>query len=164
MSYIIKKFEPELMEKITTYVNDFNKALEPDAVIVEDEAKEGIRTMAEGREGLVRLVSKIAVQHDDSLGKKDNASQLVELLEYDSSLETMRQAIKALMEYITDTQWGNSADIMVVADRFKRTLQEQRNNSAALDSAMKEVDEWNKRYGRNEKNDTDTTDTPTPSV
>lgn len=69
-----------------------------------------------------------------------------------ANLESVRQALNALMEQITETQMANGMDIMTMVDRYSSSLQANRNNNAALDLAMREVDEWNKRFGRRSDN------------
>ena len=41
---------------------------------------------------------------------------------------------------------GAACDIMKLTDRYVNNLQIDRGNNAALDIAMREVDEWNKRF------------------
>lgn len=106
----------------------------------------GKRSMAEGREGLVRLVSRIALQHPESLSRADNPFELATMLERDSELEALRQACLQLMEMVQDTQFANSCDIMTLCDAYTAALQLDRKRNTALDSAMNEVDEWNNRY------------------
>jgi hypothetical protein len=145
--YVSEKIAPELLQRITTEVNDLNEQIKIMAVNIRKEKKAGVRTMAKGREGLVRLVAKVAIQHEKSLSREDYAVELSECLDYDSQLKSVRQAVIVLAEMIDKTIWGNSADAMKISDRFQKTLQDQRDNNTVLDSAMGEIDEWNKRFG-----------------
>lgn len=133
---------PSIAARLTTAINDFK----PYSIALSNEERIGKRSMAEGREGLVRLVSRIALQHSGSLSKMDDPQELLAALEIDTQLELLRQACMQLLEMISDTQFGNSCDIMVLADNYVGALQFARGRDAALDSAMAEVDEWNKRY------------------
>ena len=47
-------------------------------------------------------------------------------------------------------------DAMLLVDRYVKNLQISRSNDGSLDMALKEVDDWNKRFGGN--------DTATPSA
>ena len=124
-----------------------------------DEQKKGARTMAGGREGYARMVSQICTNNVNSLPRDFNPTDLVSKLAYDSKLEEVRQAVMTLMETITETQMANSMDIMKMVDDSVNVLQVSRNNSAALDLAMREVDEWNARFANRNDNTN-----PTPNA
>jgi hypothetical protein len=147
--YVKQLVAAEVLGKLAAMINSYNAMIKPDAVVVTDQQKMGVRTMAEGREGYVRLVSKIAMQHEDALSRLDKADELQQRIAYDAALETTRQAAIELLEQLDDTRWGNSADIMVMTDRYLASLQNQRANNSALDQSLREVDDWNSRYGRN---------------
>ena len=51
-----------------------------------------------------------------------------------------------MLEILEETQLGAACDIMKLTDRYVNNLQIDRGNNAALDIAMREVDEWNKRF------------------
>lgn len=121
------------------------KMLKPYFTDLTEEEKKG-RTMAEGREGLVRLVSKIALAHEESLARNDSAKELAMRLDNDSRLEELRQEMLTLLEMVSETQMTNGILAMRMNDRFIKTLQAGRDNNAGLDLAMREVDEWNKRF------------------
>ncbi len=52
-----------------------------------------------------------------------------------------------------DPVQGAATDIMTLVDRYAQSLQISRANEGALDGAMQEVDDWNKRFASN-KNET----------
>lgn len=138
---------------------------QPFAVNLTEREKEGKRNMAEGREGYARMVSQIANVHINSLARELNANDLTAKLAYDAKLEEIRQVLLKLMEIIEETQYANGIDIMKLVDVFVENLQTSRKNNGALDLALREVDEWNKRFGArpNVGNDS-STGTPTPEV
>lgn len=117
-----------------------------------EEDKQG-RSMAEGREGLVRLVSKIALANEGSLARNDNASDLANKLDHDAHLETLRQELLNLMEIVTEAQMANGIAAMSMSDRFVKVLQAGRSNNSGLDLALREVDEWNKRFAHSTNKD-----------
>jgi len=119
----------------------------PFAVNLTEKEKEGKRNMAEGREGYARMVSQIANAHTQSLAREHNPTELNNKLAYDAKLEEIRQALLTLMEQISETQYANGTDIMKLVDSYVENLQTSRKNNGALDLAMREVDEWNKRFG-----------------
>lgn len=136
-------------------VDGFRQTLLPYVVSLTGTEKQGIRVMAEGREGYVRLLSRIAMAHPDCLSRNDNPQQLVDALDYDQHLEDLRQSLMALSELINNIQIANSKDIMQYADHYAASLQVGRSGNSSLDTAMYEIDDWNKRYGT-KKSSTDT--------
>ena len=65
---------------------------------------------------------------------------------YDAKLEELRQLAIKLNEIVTETQLANSVDIMTYVDAYAENLQTSRRDNGSLDLAMREVDEWNKRF------------------
>lgn len=102
--------------------------------------------MADGREGLARLVSKIASASIQSLASEQNPQELEDKLLYDAKLEELRQLAQILHESIEETQLANAVDIMKLVDAYSDNLQASRKNNSSLDLAMQEVDEWNQRF------------------
>jgi hypothetical protein len=135
-------------------------SLQPHFINLTDKERIG-RTMAEGREGYVRMISQIAVAHPDELRRKDDPIFLVQKLEYDGQMERLRQQLLSALEMTSETQLANGFDIMQMVDAFARALQDGRKRDAALDMAMKEVDEYNKRFGiRYDDGDDDNSEEP----
>ncbi|PZF72514.1 hypothetical protein [Taibaiella soli] len=135
---------------LTSYKNSvdgFRQTLLPFAISLTAADKMGMRTMAEGREGYVRLLSRIALAHPDCLSRNDDPQQLADALDYDQHLEDLRQSLMALSEQITNIQIANSKDIMTYTDNYAASLQVGRTGNSSLDTAMHEIDDWNKRYG-----------------
>jgi hypothetical protein len=121
-------------------------AFTPFKISLTNEEKLGMRTFATEREGYVRLVSRIASSNPNALGRSDNATELAALLDYFNNLESARLALAQAMEVIQETQLGVSGDAMTLTDRYVQNLQISRANDAALDIAMQEVDDYNKRF------------------
>ena len=121
-------------------------ALEPFKINLSDGEKIGGRTMAEGREGLARLISKVASANINSLAREHNPQDLEDRLAYDAKLEELRQLAIKLNEIVTETQLANSVDIMTYVDAYAENLHTSRRDNGSLDLAMREVDEWNKRF------------------
>ncbi|GAA4458811.1 hypothetical protein [Rurimicrobium arvi] len=144
---------------LATQVNGIIQAMKPYHVPITSAERIGRRSMAEGREGLVRLISRIAAQHPESLSRADNPAEMLNMLEVDAQLETLRQACMQLLEMVEHTQFANSCDVMVLCDAYNAALQIDRKRNSALDSSMAEVDDWNSRY-RNTQNETPGTEKP----
>lgn len=102
--------------------------------------------MAEGREGLARLVSKIATANIDSLARENDPQELEQRLAYDDQLEGVRQQALTIIEMITETQFANGIDIMKLVNTFTANLQTSRSRNGSLDEAMKDVYDYNKRF------------------
>lgn len=128
-------------------------AIKPYKINLTDEVKRGSRTMAEGREGYARLISKIATANIDSLARENDPAELEERLNYDARLETVRQKAISILEFIEETQLANGIDTMKLVDAFANNLQTSRRRNGSLDSAMGEVDDWNKRFGSQDDTD-----------
>ena len=62
--------------EITTATNNSIQLLTPFHVPLTDGQRKGSRTMAEGREGMVRLISKIATQHINSLPRNEDPQEM----------------------------------------------------------------------------------------
>jgi len=150
---IISKLPVVSADAIKTNLQTQIIALEPFKINLSDGEKIGGRTMAEGREGLARLISKIASANINSLAREHNPQDLEDRLAYDAKLEELRQLAIKLNEIVTETQLANSVDIMTYVDAYAENLQTSRRDNGSLDLAMREVDEWNKRFA-NKPNDT----------
>ncbi|MDR6845810.1 hypothetical protein [Flavobacterium granuli] len=137
---------PAVLTAFTTAVNSALTPLNPFKINLTDEEKKGTRSMAEGREGYARLISRIANQFPNSLSRADVPAELANLLDYYNSLEANRMALLQAMETIEEIQLAGATDIMTLVDRYASNLQVSRGNEGSLDLAMGEVDQWNKRY------------------
>ena len=133
-------------DEIKTRLNEQITAIKPFKINLTDDAKTGARTMAEGREGLARLVSNIAIANIDSLARENDPQQLKDRLDYDDRLEGVRQLALTIVETVTETQLANGIDIMNLVDAFAANLQTSRSGNGSLDEAMRGVDEYNKRF------------------
>ncbi|UAY51880.1 hypothetical protein [Ferruginibacter albus] len=149
----------EVAADIRTATNDSIEKLKPFHVSLTDKEKIGVRTMAEGREGVVRLLCKIALQHTDSLPRNEDPQEMVTLLKsYEDGGQSL-QAEKQLTEMLEDTQTATGIDLMALYDRYNKHLQAARTGNTALDAAMREMDEYNSRFGGSGGNE----DTPPTS-
>lgn len=136
----------EVLQQALKNLNECRDILKPTTVGLSDVNKNGVRTMAEGREGLARMISQIASAHINSLAREHDPAMLEQRLAYDANLERIRQGSMALLEMVSETQLANGIDIMQMVDTFTENLQSSRKRSEALDLAMREVDEYNKRF------------------
>src|SRR6187431_1256367 len=135
-----------VLTAFTTAVNSALTPLNPFKINLTDEEKKGTRSMAEGREGYARLISRIANQFPNSLSRADVPSELANLLDYYSGLEANKMALLQAMETVEEIQLGAATDIMTLVDRYTVNLQVSRGNEGSLDLAMRDVDEWNRRF------------------
>jgi hypothetical protein len=134
------------LDTVKAAVNTQVTTLTPFKVGLNEDEKKGARTMSVGREGLARMIGQIATANINSLAREHNPADLASRLAYDSKLEEVRQVTMTLLELITETQLANSVDIMTLVDAYFINLQASRRNNSTLDAAMREVDEWNKRF------------------
>lgn len=126
-----------------------NAALVPlaDYQIHMTDAEKAGRSMAEDREGYVRLISRIANQFPNALSRSDLPEELAAHLNYYDRLEANRLALLQALEVIQEISLGTATDIMTFADRYHANLKIARNHDATLDLAMRDVDDWNARFG-----------------
>ena len=143
---IITKLPTTTADAVKTSLQTQITNVAPFKINLNDGEKIGGRTMAEGREGLARMVSKIASANIESLAREHNPQDLEDRLAYDAKMEELRQLVIKLDEMITETQLANSVDIMTYVDAYAENLQTSRRDNGSLDLAMREVDEWNKRF------------------
>ena len=148
---IMRKFISTIPDSKVT--DDFTNAVkaalspfDPFKINLTNEEKIGMRSMAEGREGYARLISRIATQFPDSLSRADTPEELTVLLDYYQSLEANRMALVQSLETIQEIQLGASSDIMTRVDRYAQNLQISRANEGSLDIAMEDVDNWNSKF------------------
>ncbi|MBK6276527.1 MAG: hypothetical protein IPF58_18410 [Saprospirales bacterium] len=80
------------------------------------------------------------------MAREHNPQDLEDRLAYDAKMEELRQLVTKLNEMISETQLANSVDIMSYVDAYSENLQTSRRDNGSLDLAMREVDEWNKRF------------------
>jgi hypothetical protein len=137
---------PAVLTAFTTAVNTALTPVNTFKINLTDEQKKGTRSMAEGREGYARLISRIANQFPNSLSRVDVPAELSGVLDYYNNLEASRMALLQAMETIEEIQLAAATDVMTLVDRYAANLQVSRGNEGSLDLAMGEVDQWNKRY------------------
>ena len=147
MAKLITTIPPAtVLTAFTTAINTAVTPLNPFKINLTNEQKQGTRSMAEGREGYARLISRIANQFPNSLSRVDVPSELSGVLDYYNGLEANRMALLQAMETIEEIQLAAATDVMTLVDRYAANLQISRGNEGSLDLAMGEVDQWNKRY------------------
>ncbi|REH00833.1 hypothetical protein [Flavobacterium aquicola] len=137
---------PAVLTAFKTAINTALIPLNPFKINLTDEQKKGTRSMAEGREGYARLISRIANQFPNSLSRADVPTELSNLLDYYNNLEANKMALLQALETIDEIQLATATDVMTLVDRYTANLQVSRGNEGSLDLAMAEVDEWNKRF------------------
>ena len=140
-----------VIDALITGLNAALTPFNPFRINLTDDEKSGARSMAEGREGYARLISRIANQFPNSLSRADVPTDLANLLAYYDNLEAARLAYVQGLETIVETQLGAATDIMALVDRYAQNLQISRGNEASLDSAMSDVDDYNKRFANKPK-------------
>lgn len=144
--YITTSAPKTVTDTFVTAVNTAIVPLAPFKINLSDTEKQA-RSMAEGREGYARLVSRIANQFPNALSRVDVPSELVNVLTYYDQIEGCKFSLFQALEIIQEIGLGISIDGMVLVDRYVANLQIARKNDASLDLAMREVDEYNSRFG-----------------
>jgi hypothetical protein len=132
----------------TTAINTALAPLLPFKISLTNEEKKGMRSMAEGREGFARLIGRIANQFPNSLSRVDTPAEFNTLMSVYENVEATRMALLQALETIEEIGIGTATDIMTLVDRYGASLEISRGSEGALDLAMKEVDEYNARFGK----------------
>ena len=138
--------ENELLNGRNT-VNNLNSIMEPFKKPLTAKARKTLRAVGSSRYGLVKIVEKIAIQYDGKLSKEDNAVDLAMRVAYLDRIRQYKIAVLNLFEMLDDTDKAIGHDIMAHVDKFSGNLQTARQHDGDLDEAMKELDEYNSRFG-----------------
>lgn len=155
MNNRVQTMIPEsLLASLTSTIEGLNTQLAPYYSALSNEEKRGLRTMSTNREGYVRTIERIAVRNLDALPRNIDPGQLTVKLAYYSSLAPLKQELMKLTEMVEEIELANGADIMKLSDTLTSALQAARNHNSALDGALQDVDDWNKRFGKREEEDT----------
>jgi hypothetical protein len=120
--------------------------VKPFSTSLNDSQRIGFRTMADGREGMVRTVCRISLTHIDCLPRNENPEEMELALAYYDKLAGLLQKAALYHELIDDTLTAVGGDIMALADRYTGHLQTARAGNNSLDMAMDQVDEYNRRF------------------
>lgn len=161
MNNLVSKFLlPEEFKDAHIMADQLAKIFEPKAVSLNDEQKIGIRTVGEGREGIARTISRVALTHEMCLPRNEDAKVMESALDYYDQLSLLYQKLAHLQEMIDDTRVALGIDIMGMGDRYSGYLQTARSANTSLDMAMKAIDEYNKRFGSRSGGEEITPDEP----
>lgn len=162
MRKFITDFAPKsVLEEIKKNINNSINDFKPFTVSFTDNEKIGVRSIGDGREGKVRLLSTIGTQFPNALARADNPEDLSKILDYYAEVRAVRAGALQLLEITDEIIVGTGMDAMKTSDRFEDNLQLERKNNSALDLNMRDVDEYNKRF-RNKDNDYDDSENPNP--
>ncbi len=161
MSNRVQTMIPEsLLATLTSTIEGLNTKLAPYYTALSNDEKRGMRTMSTNREGYVRTIERIAVRNVDALPRNIDPAELTGKLNYYSSLAPLKQELLKLTEMLEEIELTNGADIMKLSDTLASALQGARNYNSALDGALKDVDDWNKRFANRDE----VAETPVPAA
>lgn len=119
----------------------------PYKVSLANNTRNGMRVIGNSRLGLVEIVNKLATQYDNKLAKEENAIDLSRRTNYLRMIKAYKLAVQNLLELIDDTEKALGNDIMAYVDKFSSSLRNARKFDGDLDEAMKELDDYNGRFG-----------------
>ena len=148
MDLLITSFaSPDEMINATQAINDFIASFAPHKKSLTAKARQGMRAVGSSRFGLVKIVDKISRQYDGKLSKEDNSAELTSRMDYMDNVRQYKIAVQNLYEALDDTDKAIGQDIMAHVDKFSSSLQTARQHDGDLDEAMKELDDYNARFG-----------------
>lgn len=109
--------------------------------------RRGLRAVGTSRYGLAKIIERIAGQYDHKLPKEDSASAFSQRIAYLDQLRHYIIALQNHLETMDDTEKAVGKDIMACVDKYSSIFQIARKHDGDLDLAMKELDEYNTRFG-----------------
>jgi hypothetical protein len=167
MDLLVTSFAPanEIINA-TMAINNWRDTFNPHKKSLTAKARKNIRTVGNSRHGLAKIVAKISTQYEGKLSKEDNAADLTKRLDYLDQIRQYKIAALNLYEALDDTDKALGQDVMTHVDKYSSNLQTARQHDGDLDEAMKELDEYNARFGaimEEEDENTGTSDDNTSS-
>ncbi|MFA6057151.1 MAG: hypothetical protein WC756_03050 [Taibaiella sp.] len=148
MDLLVTSFAPPNdIINATQAINNWRDSFNPYKKSLTAKAKKNIRAVGSSRYGLAKIVGKISTQYNDKLSKEDDAAELTSRMEYIDKVRQYKIAAQNLYESLDDTDKALGKDIMAHVDKFSSSLQIARQHDGDLDEAMKELDEYNARFG-----------------
>jgi 3-dehydroquinate synthase class II len=105
------------------------------------------RSIAEKREGYVRLVFRVADNFTEELPNSFDLGEYKKLLAAREDWKVILLKMEELAELAEDTEYSISVELMKNADRAFKALDAARKTNPALDRAMREIDEYNSQFG-----------------
>jgi hypothetical protein len=148
MDLLVNSFAPlPELTSATDSINNLSKWLAPHKKALTAKQRIAIRSVGNSRMGLVKIVEKMAIQYDGKLSKEDNAAELSKRIAYLEKIRQYKIAAMNLFELLDDTDKALGQDVMAHVDKFSANLQTARQHDGDLDMAMKELDDYNARFG-----------------
>lgn len=148
MDLFVKNFASDAeLQNSMDQVNALAQSLMPYKVSLSNETRKNLRVVGSSRLGLVEIVNKVAMQYNNKLTKDENATELNQRVNYLRELRAYKLAAQNLYELLDDTEKALGNDIMSYVDKFSSSLRNARKFDGDLDEAMKELDDYNGRFG-----------------
>ena len=146
---LVHSFAPnDELDKSIEKANALSAAMAPHKVSLNKEVRKSLRVVGTSRMGLLTIIDKVATQYDEKLAKNEKASDLTQRIAYLHKLRKYKLAIQNLLEALDDTDKALGKDIMSYVDKFGGSLSNVRKHDGDLDEAMKELDDYNARFGK----------------
>jgi hypothetical protein len=149
MNLLVRSFAADVeLENAVNGIKNLTDAIAPYKLSLSNDDRKGLRVVGTSRLGLVEIVNRLATQYDNKLSKTENASDLSFRINYLHMLKTYKMAAQHLLEVLDDTDKALGNDIMTFVDKFSTNLRSARKFDGDLDEAMKELDDYNARFGK----------------
>jgi len=149
MMLLVNSFaqEPEITNGINQ-IRGFNDLFAPYKVSLTVEQRRGLRIVGNSRVGLANMIAGIAEEYKKKLPSEESYEELTTRLTYLNLLKTYKRAVKNLLESLDDTEKALGKDIMLFVDKYSGILNNARKFDGDLDEDMKELDDYNARFGK----------------
>jgi hypothetical protein len=132
---------------MVTHLRTAETTLATFSVSLTNKERLGKRTVAEGREGYVREVYRIADEFQNSLPRSFDIALFKTKLELFDQYKSLLVQLEKLAEMADDTTIQLGSELMEDTDTVYPVLQTMRKIDPNLDRAMDILDEYNTRFG-----------------
>ncbi|MGL4631072.1 MAG: hypothetical protein ACRCVT_07680 [Leadbetterella sp.] len=117
------------------------------SVSLSDKERSGRRTIAEGREGYVREVQRVATEFENSLPRSFDVRLFEQKMQLFNQWKQLLITVEKIAEMVDDTTLQLGTELMTDVDTVYPVLQTMRRVDANLDRALQALDDYNSRFG-----------------
>ncbi len=143
---ILSRPAEDVIQKMSDYTKDAIALFQSYSISLDDKDRKGLRTMAEGRQGIAETMCRVAVNFEECLPRTENAQDMVAALDYHSKLAMLQTTLIKLFEMVDDTLVAQGVDVVKMYDRYNVHFQGARLHNSNLDMALQPIDDYNKRF------------------
>ena len=133
-------------------LSNFSDLIKRFVVSMSNEDRQGVRTIAEGREGYAAEALRVSRLFENELPRSFDINEFDQLFKLYNDWKGLKTQAEMIAEQIDDTVLALGIEIMKKTDRVNSLLQIARNENANLDRALEGLDNFNRRYSNRTNN------------